>query len=145
MSISFRNMTIGDYDELIKLFENTPGISLRDADSYNSTKIYLERNPDLSFVAICNNKIIGCLMCGHDGRRGYLQHLLVIPEFRNQGIGKQLVEMCLHKLKEIGILKNHLFVLKSNNVGNKFWNSLGWNLREDINMFSFTNSENLNV
>jgi len=138
-------MKIEDYYELITLFKNTSGISLRDSDSFNSTKSYLKRNPDLSFVAVDNSKIIGCVMCGHDGRRAYLQHLLVLPQYRNQRIGKTLVEKSITALETIGIFKTHLFVLKNNQIGNNFWKKLGWVEREDINMFSFTNSENPNI
>ena len=72
-----RTMTIDDYDDVIALMKETPGISLRDADSLPATERYLQRNPGLSFVAVASGAVVGCVMCGHDGRRGYLQHLLV--------------------------------------------------------------------
>lgn len=143
--ITFRTMVISDYNQLIELFEKTPGITLRDADSFESTKTYLKRNPELSYVAEYNDKIIGCVMCGHDGRRGYLQHLLVIPEFRNNGIGEILFKKCLLALEKINIYKTHLFVLKNNSLGNKFWVKRGWKLRDDINIYSYNNSKNPNI
>ena len=138
-------MVIEDYHLLIKLFEEIPGIVVRDADSKEKTKIYLDRNPGLSFVAENESKIIGCVMAGHDGRRGYLQHLLVLPEHRNSGIATNLVNNSINALKKCGILKTHLFVLKDNNIGNDFWKSRDWQFREDVNMFSFTNSDNKNI
>lgn len=61
------------------LFRKTPGVTFRQADSKEAAKRYLERNPGLSFAAVADNEIIGCVMCGHDGPRGYLQHLVVKP------------------------------------------------------------------
>ena len=66
------HMTIADYDQIINLFRETPGVTARDADSCSATETYLQRNPGLSFVAMAGSKVIGCVMCGHDGRRGYL-------------------------------------------------------------------------
>jgi len=88
-------MTMADYDAVIELMKATPGVSFRDADSRDATARYLERNPGLSFVAEKGDRLVGCVMCGHDGRRGYLQHLAVLPEHRRQGIASALVERCL--------------------------------------------------
>ena len=76
---TIRPMHISDYDALIQLMQATPGISLRDADSREATERYLARNPDLSFIAEQDGQLIGYVMCRHDGRRGYLQHLIVLP------------------------------------------------------------------
>ena len=89
---SIRVMTLDDYDAVMEMMRSTPGISLRDADSRESTARYLARNPGMSFVAEAEGVLCGCVMCGHDGRRGYLQHLLVLPEYRRQGIANALVE-----------------------------------------------------
>jgi len=78
--LDIRVMTLSDYDAVLQLMRDTPGISLRDADSRDSTERYLQRNPDLSFIAEADGVLCGCIMSGHDGRRGYLQHLLVLPE-----------------------------------------------------------------
>ncbi len=143
--INIREMNAEDYTQLIKLFQETPGITFRDADSLTATKKYLERNPGLNFVAEADNEIVGCVMCGHDGRRGYLQHLVVKENFRQKGLGKKLTEKCIRALASIGILKSHLFVLADNNSGNKFWKNRGWKFREDICMYSYINSDNENV
>ena len=84
-------LTIDRYEELIALFERTPGVSVRDADSKESTARYLARNPGLNFFAEEDGRIVGCAMCGHDGRRGYLQHVVVDPPFRGRGIAHALV------------------------------------------------------
>lgn len=136
--ISIRTMTIADYQVVMHLMQNTPGVSLRDADSREATARYLERNPGLSFIAEDGPVICGCVMCGHDGRRGYLQHLLVIPEYRHQGIASRLVSHCIEGLESLGIRKCHLDVLTSNEAAAAYWTSQGWQLRRDIERYSFT-------
>ncbi|MNR83735.1 Acetyltransferase YpeA [compost metagenome] len=134
--VSIRPMTIADYDTVIALMQHTPGLSLRDADSRASTARYLERNPGLSFVACADSGIVGCIMAGHDGRRGYLQHLLVHPQHRKLGIASALIEQCLAALEEIGICKSHIDVLKTNDAAAAFWQRQGWQLRTDIDRYS---------
>ena len=124
---------------------DTPGISLRDADSRESTERYLLRNPGLSFVAEDDSRICACVMSGHDGRRGYLQHLLVLPEYRRQGIGQTLVARCLAGLEALGIHKCHIDVLKTNPAAAIYWANQGWQLRGDIDRFSFTRPGNENA
>ena len=143
--MKIRAMTIADHADLITLLSSTPGVTLRDADSKSASQRYLERNPGLSFVAICDETVVGCVMAGHDGRRGYLQHLMVKPSFRRQGIGEQLVQACLGALAAEGILKTHLFVFDDNQLGNSFWSAKGWILRHEINMYSYINSNRKNA
>lgn len=140
-----REMTIDDHAAMIALLSETPGVSVREADSREATARYLARNPGLSFVAVVDGALVGCCMAGHDGRRGCLQHLAVAPEYRHQGIGAQLAEACVRALGEQGIAKTHLFVFRTNEAGNQFWQRLGWQLRDDINMYSHNSSANANV
>lgn len=135
---TLRVMSAGDYDAVLELMQNTPGISLRDADSREATERYLERNPGMSFVAEVEGRLVACVMCGHDGRRGYLQHLLVLPEYRRQGIANALVERCLNSLAQLGIHKCHLDVFKTNDSAARYWQGQGWQLRTDIDRYSFT-------
>jgi ribosomal protein S18 acetylase RimI-like enzyme len=140
-----RPMQIDDHDAVIALMQATPGVTLRDADSRENTARYLERNPGLSLVAVADHGIVGCIMCGHDGRRGYLQHLLVHPDFRGQGIGAALVEDTLAALARIGIFKSHIDVLKTNADGAAWWARRGWTLRTDIERYSLIRSGGGNV
>ena len=143
--LSIRLMTIADYDAVIELMRQTPGISLRDADSRAATARYLERNPGLSHIAEAGERIVGCVLCGHDGRRGYLQHLLVVPEFRRQGVANALVEASLHQLEQLDIRKCHIDVLKTNALASSYWESQGWKLRTDIQRYSFIRSGDENA
>lgn len=143
--LTLRTMIMEDYDAVTELMRATPGISLRDADSRESTERYLLRNPGLSFVAEDDLGICGCVMSGHDGRRGYLQHLLVLPAYRRQGIGQALAERCLLALEALGIHKSHVDVLKTNHAAANYWQNQGWQLRRDIDRFSFTRAGNPNA
>ena len=142
---AIRTMNITDYDAVIELMRQTPGISFRDADSCESTVRYLERNPGLSFVCEADRQLVGCVMSGHDGRRGYLQHLVVLPAYRRQGIANALVDRCLSELEKLGIHKCHIDVFKTNALASVYWESHGWTLRTDINRYSFIRSGNENA
>ena len=143
--MSIRTMCIDDYDAIIAMFAATPGVTMRDADNREATAAYLERNPGLSFVAEEDGAVVGCVMCGHDGRRGYLQHLVVNPAYRGRGLGEALANACLDALEALGIRKTHIFVLKTNAIANQFWPKRGWQLREDIHMYSYNRSDNPNI
>jgi ribosomal protein S18 acetylase RimI-like enzyme len=143
--IMIRPMTMSDYDAVIGLMKQTPGVSIRDADSREATELYLQRNPGLSFVAEESDTVVGCVMSGHDGRRGYLQHLVVLPAYRNRGIASALVERCLAGLEGLGILKTHIDVLETNAEGQQFWQARGWSLRTDICRYSFVRSGGASV
>ncbi len=136
MDSIIKNFTIEDYDAALKLWENDNNIGLSSADNKGSIENFLKRNPDLSKMAVCNDSIVGTLLCGHDGRRGYIYHLFVDKNIRRQGIGSKLVKACLNSLKEEGIQKCHLFVFDRNELGKKFWISTSWQNRSDITLFS---------
>jgi N-acetylglutamate synthase len=142
---AIRAMTLADYDAVMALMAQTPGVSIRDADARDATARYLERNPGLSFVCESEGRVIGCVMCGHDGRRGYLQHLLVLPAFRRRGIANALVTHCLDALARIGIAKCHIDVFQTNAPAIAYWESQGWQRRTDIHRYSFIRSGNPNA
>ena len=128
-----------DYANVHTLWEACEGIGLHDdVDSRDGIAHYLERNPGLSFVARDGDRIVGAVLAGHDGRRGYLHHLAVHPESRHQGLGRQLVAAALAALKAQGIAKCHIFVFRDNPTGRAFWESCGWHLRNDIDLLSIT-------
>jgi N-acetylglutamate synthase len=137
MRIEITPFTIGVYDEVRPLWEQAEGVGLHDhSDSREGIESYLTRNPGLSFVARADGIVVGAVLAGHDGRRGYLHHLAVNPDFRRQGIGRRLVDRCLDALQEAGIPKCHLFIFNDNVSGIGFWESIGWTPRSDISLVS---------
>ena len=123
--LSFREMTPDDYPAMIDLMRRTPGVSVRDADTPEGLARFLERNPGLSFVAEQGGRLVGCLMGGHDGRRGHLHHLAVNAGCRRRGVASALVERCLAALERQGIHKTHIDVYRDNAAGNGFWERAG--------------------
>ncbi len=136
MAIVYRGMTSDDYQPVYDLWTKTEGIGLSQADSPEGIAQFLARNPDLSYVAVADEQIVGAAMCGHDGRRGYLHHVAVAANYRRQGIGAALADHCLSALAAIRIDKCHLFVKADNVEGHAFWQRVAWIGRDDIRMMS---------
>lgn len=132
-------LEIKDYDTMYDLWCRTPGMGLSDADSRENIEKFLQRNAGLSFICYDADRMVGTVLCGHDGRRGYLYHVTVDMEYRGRGIGRTLVEKSLEQLKAQGIDKCHLFVFADNTIGNAFWTSSGWTKRGDIFVYSKSN------
>jgi len=126
-------MNIQDYDAVYSLWTNTPGLGLRSLDdSPAGIAKYLQRNPNTCFVAEAASKVVGVILAGHDGRRGFIYHLAVLPEYRHSGIAKDLVNHAESALKVEGINKAALVVIANNAIGNAFWQSQGWERRPDL-------------
>lgn len=129
----FRKMTKADYKHVYTLWTSCPGIGLNDRDdSKNGIERFLEKNPKTCFVAEDNKKIVGTILAGSDGRRGYIYHTAVEETYQNRGIGKKLVEKALEGLKKEGIVKAALVVFEKNENGNLFWEKEGFTVRNDL-------------
>lgn len=128
-----RKMTIEDYDNVYKLWINTPGMGLNNIDdSRLGIEKYLRRNPETCFVAERDNTIIGVIMCGNDGRRGYIHHTAVAISERNKGVATALVDAAMDALQNEGISKVALVVFTKNELGNDFWEKRGFTKRDDL-------------
>lgn len=141
-NVKYRSLAPEDYPVLHAIWVNTPGLTLRKADNFDGFKSYLNRNPGFSFTAEMDGKIIGGILGGHDGRFGAIHHLVVLPEYRHQGIGKRLVELCLSQIKAAGLEKCHIYVNRDNPDGLKFWKENNWIERSDLIMASYVFDDN---
>ena len=131
--ICIRPMIIEDYDDVYRLWTLTKGMGLNNLDDTKTgINIFLQRNPNTCFVATFHNEIIGTIISGHDGRRGYIYHTAVSEKFRKKGIGQKLVTSSLSALKTEGINKVALVVFSRNKLGNLFWEKIGFRKREDL-------------
>ncbi len=120
-------MKIGDYDEIHQIWSNTNGMTLRAIDdSKEGIERFLKRNPNNNFICRINGNIIGGILCGHDGRKGFIYHTVVKENYRDRDIGKKLVENVIKSLKEENITKIGVLVNSDNISGNKFWELLGF-------------------
>lgn len=137
--MEIRSMKIEDYDEVFAMWLITSKRALSSADSKENIEKYLNRNKGLSQVAICDGKIVGTVLSGHDGRRGFIHHMAVLPEYRRHHIGRALAEKAIQKITEEGIEKTHIFCYKDNKAGQGFWTDFGFERRDDIYDFSYDN------
>jgi N-acetylglutamate synthase len=136
VNIPVTEMTPADYDDVLALWQCTENVGLSDADSRENVRAYFVRNPGLSLVARHDGRLVGAVLCGHDGRRGYLHHLAVAPEYRRGGIGTRLVETCLSLLARVGIPKVNIFLFRDNDAGRRFWLRKGWTERGELDVLS---------
>jgi ribosomal protein S18 acetylase RimI-like enzyme len=135
-SARIKEMTVQMYKDVDRLWRATEGVGLSEADSKESIGRFLERNPGLSFSAWEGQLLVGTILCGNDGRRGYIHHLTVRTSHRRRGIASALVRRCLEGLKAVSIDKCHLFVFADNHGALNFWKDTGWTQRIDLIVMS---------
>ena len=140
-----RIMTIDDYEQVYTLWKQIHGFGIRSVDdSREGIARFLKRNPDTSVVAVEDGKIVGAILCGHDGRRGCMYHVCVDADYRMRGIGKSMVVFAMEALKKEKSNKVSLIAFTKNDIGNAFWKEIGWTKRLDLNYYDFTlNEENI--
>ncbi len=121
-----RAFVLADYEGACALWNEVDGVEICEGDSREEIAGYLARNPDLSRVAEENGEIAGAVLCGHDGRRGWIYHLAVAARFRGRGVGKLLLEDCVCGLRAAGLKRALILVARDNSLGREFWLSNGW-------------------
>jgi len=134
-----------DYDGVRALWMTIRGFGIRALDdSRADIERFIARNPTTSVVARDGDRIVGSILCGSDGRQGALYHVCVAKDYRRRGIGTQMVAFCMHQLRYMGINKVSLIAFTRNDVGNAFWNKIGWTRKTDVNYYEFVlNEENI--
>ena len=128
------------------IVKDVDGMGLRSLDdSQQGISAFLKRNPATNFVAIAHGEIIGAILCGHDGRRGYIYHTVVKTAYRNQGIASKLIETAVTALQKEGITRVCLNVMEANESGRAFWQKRGWEKKDFLGFYSksITDKENI--
>lgn len=140
-----RPMTMEDFEEVHALWMGIHGFGIRSIDdAREGVERFLRRNPDTSVVAVEDGKIVGSILCGHDGRRGCFYHVCVAERYRKRGIGKAMAIAAMEALRREKISSVTLIAFKDNEVGNSFWKGVGWTFRDDLNYYDFIlNEENI--
>ncbi|HYN55251.1 MAG TPA: GNAT family N-acetyltransferase [Methylotenera sp.] len=121
-----------DYLKLIKLWETSGNIEVRQTDTPEVLARFLYRNPTCSYAAYAGTRLIGAVLAGHDGWRGYLYHMAIKPDYRERGIGTRLVSAAISAIKCEDIQKIHCLVKRDNLIAQQFWEACGFELREDV-------------
>lgn len=132
MNFKIRVMTADDYASVAKLWTESSGIGVNPDDSKENISKYLQRNPNTSFVAVESGEIVGAILAGHDGYRGFIHHTSVSSSHRGMGIGTKLVNAAVDAIRNEGINKVVLVAFKTNTLGNSFWEKQGFAVREDL-------------
>lgn len=97
-----KTITIKDHKRLMPFWKENYFIN--ELDEYKPFQVFLKKNPKMSFVAEENGNIIGTVLGSFDGRRGYIQKLVVKKDYRKKGIGKQLMAKVISRLRQVGAL-----------------------------------------
>ena len=131
--MKIRKIKKSDWKKILELWQNIPGMGLNNIDDSKDGIIrFLKRNPKTCFIAEENGTAAGTIIAGHDGRRGYIYHTAVLPEFRRRGIATELLARSVDALKKQGIAKAALVVFSDNEAGNAFWEKQGFTKRSNL-------------
>ena len=133
-----RPMTAEDIPDALTLWSGMPGLSLFPCDSREGLSRYLKRNPGLSVVARRDGRLVGAALAGHDGRRGFLHHVAVTPDFRRRGVGRAMVEWCVNAVAAEGIGRCLILVNAGNDEAKDFWRHIGWIDRPNVQVMAIT-------
>jgi ribosomal protein S18 acetylase RimI-like enzyme len=130
------------YHEVVELWKRA-GIGIGSSDTKDEVATVFARNPDLFLIGKKNRKIIAAVIGTFDGRRGYIHHLAVDPDYQNKGYGKIIMDEIIELFRDKKVHKIHLFIQKTNKQVVDFYNKLGWEIRDDIIMMSYVPNQDL--
>jgi putative acetyltransferase len=134
MTLEIVPMAGEDLAAVTALWNDTEGVGMNESDDPQQLRAFLARNPGLSLVARDGSRLIGAVLCGHDGRRGFLYHLAVLPEYRKRGVGRAIVDQCLDRLGALGLLRCNILMYVDNHTGEQFWKRGGWYDRSELKL-----------
>ncbi len=142
--MKIENFSLQFYEDVVEIWKRT-GISITSSDTKDELNVMLNRNPDLCLIAKIDEKVIGVIMGGFDGRRGYVHHLAIDPEYQKKGYGTLLMDELIERFQQKRVHKIHLFIEKRNEEVIAFYAKLGWEIRTDLVMMSFIPDKKLYI
>jgi len=140
--MKIENFSLQFYEDVVIIWKKT-GISITSSDTKKEVNVMLNKNPDLCLIAKIDEKVIGVVMGGFDGRRGYVHHLAIDPEYQRKGYGRSLMDELTERFQKKRVHKVHLFIEKHNKDVINFYRKLGWEIRNDLVMMSFVPDKKL--
>jgi ribosomal protein S18 acetylase RimI-like enzyme len=140
--MKIENFKMADYQDVLNLWKDT-SITITSSENEDQVQRMLEINPELCLIGKLNSKIVAVVFGGFDGRRGYIHHLSVSPQYQKRGYGKKLMKELVNRFRKMKVHKLHLFVERRNKDVINFYKQLGWIVRDDLEMMSFIPDENL--
>ena len=134
MSIEILPMAVDDLEAVAVVWNATEGVGMNESDGPEQLRGFLDRNPGLSLIARDGSRLVGAVLCGHDGRRGFLYHLAVLTDYRKRGLGRAMVDRCLKSLSMLGLLRCNILIYVDNHSGEQFWRKGGWFERNELKL-----------
>ena len=128
-----REFKLSEYNKVLELWKSS-GLILRPGDEIDGIKAKLERDPDLFLVAEDGGDIVAVVMGAWDGRRGWINHLAVMPNLRRQGIARALIAELEMRLRERGARKVNAQIYRWNTSSFDFFKAVGYELHNDLVM-----------
>ncbi len=128
--------TLRYYHDIIDLWKRS-GIEVGSSDTKDEIAKILKRNPDLFLIGKEDGKVVAVVIGAFDGRRGYVHHLAIDPNYQKKGYGKMMMDELIERFCKEKVHKVHLFIEKHNKEVVDFYKKLRWNIREDLIMMSF--------
>ena len=140
--MKIEDFSMDSYENIIKLWKKA-GISVGSTDTKEEIERMLKRNPELLLVGKLDEELISVVIGGFDGRRGYVHHLAVDPDYQKKGFGTMIMDELIARFRKMGVHKVHLFIEKYNKEVVEFYINLGWEIRDDLIMMSYIPDRNL--
>ncbi|MFX0031532.1 MAG: GNAT family N-acetyltransferase [Candidatus Hodarchaeota archaeon] len=140
--MEIEKFTIENYENIVQLWKKVD-LSITSSDSKEEIERMIKKNPNLSLISKIGGKIVGVVMGGFDGRRGYVHHLAIDPKYQKKGFGRKLMDELMERFRQKKVHKVHLFIEKRNKDVITFYQKLGWEMRNDLVMMSFVPDKNL--
>ena len=142
INMKIEKFKIEYYDDVLKLWRKA-GIEVVSSDTIDEVTRVLNRNPDLFLIGKIKERVMAVVMGAFDGRRGYVHHLAVDPDYQKKGFGKTIMDALIEQFRKMNIHKVHLFIEKSKRNVVEFYNNLGWDVRKDLIMMSYVPNKKL--
>jgi len=125
MQIELRPFHIDDADQTVALWQAC-GLTRPWNDPYKDIQRKLAEEPDLFVLAVQDAQVIGSVMAGYDGHRGWIYYLAVLPQYQSLGLGRQLLQHAEEGLHALGCPKVQLMIRQDNSVVQAFYRTLGY-------------------